>query len=293
VPTTKNDMPAKRRYGSTTQLLSYLSAAGCGISLLALGALVTVAVGKQIGETLLQPGNEIMGLVGNFIGICVVGCLVVASGVACGRFLLRALPPAMSHPEHRNRSSGVVAFYIAFISLYVLGICVFLVSREAQPDRDSLGLFENLVGNLLAAMLWAGSAIGLLIRRHHKPRGFLERPFVLFLRRFSTFPDRAVIAVILKQASYEVPVVFLTPTLSRARDWDPYLVGLAGLKLLHPWRSAPIVIRARDDAWQEAADELIRRAHAILARHLGDEQRASHRGRDARQSRPVVGNGVS
>ena len=69
MPTTKNDMPAKRRYGSTTQLLSYLSAAGCGISLLALGALVTVAVGKQIGETLLQPGNEIMGLVGNFIGI--------------------------------------------------------------------------------------------------------------------------------------------------------------------------------------------------------------------------------
>jgi hypothetical protein len=30
-----DDIPAKRRYGSTTRLLSYLSAAGCGISLLA------------------------------------------------------------------------------------------------------------------------------------------------------------------------------------------------------------------------------------------------------------------
>jgi hypothetical protein len=70
--------------------------------------------------------------------------------------------------------------------------------------------------------------------------------------------------VILRQAAYNVPVVFLTPTLSRPGDWDLFLVGFAGLKWLHPWQSAPIVIRARDDAWQETAEELIRRAQTIL-----------------------------
>src|SRR5262249_40162999 len=54
------------------------------------------------------------------------------------------------------------------------------------------------------------------------------------------------------------------PTRSRPGDWDPYLVGFAGQKLMHPWRSAPIVIRVQDEHWQEAAVELIRRASTIL-----------------------------
>jgi hypothetical protein len=42
------------------------------------------------------------------------------------------------------------------------------------------------------------------------------------------------------------------------------LVGFAGLKFLRPWRSAPILIRASDDGWEEAAGELIRQARVIL-----------------------------
>jgi hypothetical protein len=206
--------------------------------------------------TLLQPDNDAIDLIGYFIGALIPGCLVAASGVAFARFLLRARPPAIAE-DRRDRLSGAVAFYLAFIGLYF--IFVFLMRRLVSPPDT-----ENVVGTLLAAMLWSTSAIALVIRRQRRPRRFLEVPFVLFLRRFSSFPDRAVIAVILRQASHRVPVVFLTPTLSRPRDWDPYLVGLAGLKLLHPWRSAPIVIRARDDAWEEAADELIRQAQTIL-----------------------------
>jgi hypothetical protein len=118
--------------------------------------------------------------------------------------------------------------------------------------------------DLLLATFWTTGVIGLLMRRSRTMRSFLDRPFVLFLRKFSTFADRAVIASMLKQATHSVPIVFLTPTHSRPRDWDPYLVCFAGLKLLHPWRSAPIVIRERDDAWQRTADELIRRARTIL-----------------------------
>lgn len=92
----------------------------------------------------------------------------------------------------------------------------------------------------------------------------LDRPFVLFLRRFSSFSDRAVVSLVLREAASGVPVVFLTPELSRPGDWDPFVVGFAGFKLLHPWQSIPIVLRASDHDWREAADQLIRRSRTIL-----------------------------
>jgi hypothetical protein len=42
----------------------------------------------------------------------------------------------------------------------------------------------------LCTILWATGAVGPLLVRHRRPRAFLESPFVLFLRRFSTFSDR-------------------------------------------------------------------------------------------------------
>jgi hypothetical protein len=193
--------------------------------------------------------------------------VLLALGVASGRFLLRALPLAMS--DRGRGRSGAVALYVVYISLYFLFLVIgkTLLSINATTgtyDAPKGGEGIAILLDLLFGMFWATGVIGLLIRRHRRLRSFLDRPFVVFLRRFSTFPDRAVIALILKQAAYNVPVVFLTPTHSRPRDWDPYLVGFAGLKLLHPWRSAPIVIRVRDDAWERAAAELIRRAHTIL-----------------------------
>jgi hypothetical protein len=166
----------------------------------------------------------------------------------------------MSDQGGRGRSGAVVLYAAVFISLYMFGV----LGWPLALTNDSVVLVANFLIGLPFAVFWAIAATGLLIGHHYKRRAFLERPFVLFLRRFSTFSDRAVVAVILRQAAYNVPVVFLTPTLSRPGDWDLFLVGFAGLKLLHPWQSAPIVIRAQDDAWQETADELIRRAQKIL-----------------------------
>ena len=121
-----------------------------------------------------------------------------------------------------------------------------------------------LAGSWLCSILWATGAVGPLLVRHRRPRAFLESPFVLFLRRFSTFSDRTIVALVLRQAKAGVPVVFLTPTHSRPKDWDPFVVGFAGLKLQHPLRSVPMILRARDDDWQRAAEELISRAQTIV-----------------------------
>ena len=235
-----------------TKLESYLSAAWCGLSLLVIGAFLTIVSG-----TLHKPGDDLAFYLGQLEGKVLSGYVVVLTfGVASGRFLLRALPPPMADKRGSGRPWAVVLYAAAFVSLYMACVLGWLGFLSSGTTEDS--------ASLPFAVLWVIAAIGVLIHHHYKRRAFLERPFVLFLRRFSTFSDRAVVAVILRQAAYNVPVVFLTPTLSRAGDWDLFIVGFAGLKLFHPWRSAPIVIRAQDDAWQEAAEDLIRRAQTIL-----------------------------
>jgi hypothetical protein len=267
VATTKNNGPAQRRYGRTTKLLSYLSAAWCGFCLLLISVLVTFAGIIMVGIAFRSPSGDAPGsFAGDLIFISLICPFLVTFGVTSGRFLLRALPPAMSDQGGRARSGAVVLYAAVFVGLYMFGALGWtaLVPTPTNDSAAVLGRKLAYVISLPFAVLWAIAALGLLIRHHYKRRAFLERPFVLFLRRFSTFSDRSVVAVILRQAAYNVPVVFLTPTLSRPGDWDLFLVGFAGLKWLHPWQSAPIVIRAQDDAWQKTAYELIRRAQAIL-----------------------------
>jgi len=266
----QNDDSAQRRYGNAIKLLSYLSATWCGIAIVAVGALSVASTGSQICKTLVEPHANADEFAGELFGAGLVGSFIIlVLGVALARFLLRALPPPFSERAHRGwfDTIGVIALSAVFIGLIVLGVYEFLLASLIDAPTPILlnetGLASIGVSALLAA-LYTSCAIGPLILRHWKPRTFLDRPFVLFLRRFSTFSDRAVIHLVLKQAASGVPVVFLTPRLSRPGDWDPFVVGFAGLKLLHPWQSMPIILRASDDDWQRAAEELIRRARTIL-----------------------------
>jgi hypothetical protein len=268
IATTKNDDPVDRRHGLTTKLLRYIASALCGFSLVELGAFLTAAgVGglQKAWQELMDSGQNTPYEAGVHEGQLVFP-LVLASvvamtfGVACGRFLLRTFPPALADQGGRGQAWKVVPHTIVFIGLYIVTSVSFALAFSAK----SLTLLGSLMWSAPFVVLWAIASIGLFIYRHRQRRAFLDQPFVLFLRRFSTFSDRAVVALILSQVHYKVPVVFLTPTLSQAEDWDPYIVGFAGLKVMHPWRSAPIVIRARDEAWQDAADGLIRRARLIL-----------------------------
>jgi hypothetical protein len=226
---------------------------------------MTATTGDNFREAFLAHNS------GELLSIGIASYFVILPlGLASGRFLLRALPPAMSDHRGGGRSGAVALYAAAFIGLYIFSVLLisvlsFLDESTAKTIQEkSVVLVETVVLSLAIAVLWASAAVGLLLRRHRRPRDFLDQPFVLFLRRFSSFADRAVVALILRQAAYNVPVVFLTPTLSRPGDWDLFLVGFAGFKFLHPWRSAPIVIQVHDDAWQEAADELTRRAQTIL-----------------------------
>jgi hypothetical protein len=224
----------------------------------------------QIFYPRLISTHRLHEVVGALIAICLGGIADFALGVAFGRFLLRAMPPYLLGGT-RRRQLAIIAVSVcapligSFIFVMVLAATLGAVAgAQETPTLDEPLIFAVVAGSMLFVVLWATGAIGPLILRHGRPRAFLDRAFVLFLRRFSTFSDRTVEALILRQAKAGVPVVFLTPTRSKPKDWDPFLVGFAGLKLLHPLRSVPMVFRAQDDDWQRSADELIGRAQTIL-----------------------------
>ncbi len=203
----------------------------------------------------------------------IVGSLFFLSGIPLGRFLLRAFPPRLTG-ERRN---GVI-YYLAILTVwFMVSMClaIFGSSETMEPSAagaevqfGSLSLLKHsLAWKILvyvsAVSWWLGFAIPLLVR-HLNPRRFLNAPFVLFLRRFSQFSDRTVQHAVLKFTPSGKPVAFLTPTRSRAGDWDPFRVGFSGIKLRHPIRSMPVILRSRNEDWEHAARDLIARAQVIV-----------------------------
>lgn len=274
MPKTEPISSAWLSYRPVVKVLSYLSAAWCGALLVVIGSMTTAVLGNQVFGFLTKSSAIWAELVGQAFALVGMGYLIVLMpGLAFGRFLLRALPPNLSNQGrgqwHRAiiiaflLSVPFVAVVIFMIVLNSAGVAMDKASTISQPHRTAM-LIGNIFTSIPCFLLWATGAFGPLVRHHRKPRSFLEQPFVLFLRRFSTFSDRAVIAMVLKQAKPGLPVVFLTPTASQPGDWDPFLVGFAGLKMTRPWRSVPIVLRARDDDWRVTANELILRARTIL-----------------------------
>jgi hypothetical protein len=214
-------------------------------------------------------------LFGALIPVFIVGFFAFVLGIAFGRFLLRVMPPPLFGWAKRGQIAVIsVSFAVALIGFFILATLMSarVAIDDAKQTTDHPGAMTTseaavglaLAGSWLCTILWTTGAVGPLLVRHRRPRAFLESPFVLFLRRFSTFSDRTIVALVLRQAKAGVPVVFLTPTHSRPKDWDPFVVGFAGLKLQHPLRSVPMVLRARDDDWQRAAEELISRAQTIV-----------------------------
>jgi len=264
----EHDKLDPRRYWNALKLLSYLSAAWCGIVIMVVSSFWIASTGSQTWKELVDPGSGVDDFVGRLTAVGVIGSFIVlALGVSLGRFLLRALPPRFSERARRGwlGTIGAITLCAVIVGLLVLGLSVFAILRPdspapilSDPALASVGL------SFLLAVFYMSCAIYAVILRNWKPRAFLDRPFVLFLRRFSTFSDRAMVSLVLREAASGVPVVFLTPEVSRPGDWDPFVVGFAGFKLLHPWRSMPIVLRASDDDWQAAADELMRRSRIIL-----------------------------
>ncbi len=186
-----------------------------------------------------------------WIIIVINAAISLMLGIGFCRFLLRAFPLRVNC-THRN---GVIIMGILssviWIGIWSL-ILIFLEKVPFLPRQDQETFwfisesFPVRFGGFLATIIWSLGAFAPFLGRHLVPRNVLRQPFILYLRRFSSFADRAVVSSLLKCCPPGKPIAFLTPTISSTKDWNPFRIGLAGMKLWHPIRSMPIDLRATD-----------------------------------------------
>ena len=164
------------------------------------------------------------------------------------RFILRALP---------TRSDGARC-YSCLLAIVLIVAAILLVF--------SLGSWKGsgLAGLPLTVPLVIGASFFLVLHRHLRPRRFQDRPFILYLRRFSGFADRAGVLTVLRAAKPGTPVVFLLAPDTGLGYWDPFLVAFAGCSLRHPWRSSPIFLRSTNEKWEADVRMLAASATAVI-----------------------------
>jgi hypothetical protein len=89
-------------------------------------------------------------------------------------------------------------------------------------------------------------------------------PYVLFLRRFSTFADRSVLSALLSALPPGLRTVFLTPRTEALANFSPVVVAFSGTRLRRPFRSCPIPLSARDVEWEDQIEDLLRASSCVV-----------------------------
>ena len=246
--------------------LKLISALFCGYVFLTISAeAIDILAGSPGNREMIDAFNNPDGLpifMGHIMGNLICLPPIIYFGVAFGRFLLRAAPPLLSGRVRFGALLMSLLPILVIACLQGLVLIAIITYSEVWPKSRSLMIATAFFA--VFSLIWCAASAFTVLRRHLKPLSFLDRPFVLFLRRFSKFPDRAVLNLVLRQTPSSKPIAFLIPTRSRAEDWSPLLVGFAGMKLLHPFRSVPIIVKSGDAEWTQAVKVLIDRAQIII-----------------------------
>lgn len=215
-----------------------------------------------IRTELLKDSDDVAVLLGSSLAHLIFVIPIVYFGAACGRFALRVAPPWLTG---RVRSGALILTFLPFtlIAFYpIVFLLYFFTANEPLQTKQTAAI--DFAAFSFLSLVWFGAFSFPLIKRHLRPLSFLQRPYVLFLRRFAKFSDRTVINLVLRETPASKPVVFLVAPHSRVADWNPFLVGFAGMKLLHPLRSVPLCVKSTNAEWEEAIQTLIRGAQFVI-----------------------------
>lgn len=204
-----------------------------------------------------------------FIVLCAAVVLVTGLfGLTVARFALRLIPIRFG-TSVQMRAFVFGLFAVLLLTLFAW-VAVFSPVEDDRPNARFDAWFQSAapeevrIAGAIAVLVFAICAVFPFLLCHVGSGSFLQRPFVLYLRRFSTFSDRSVMNEVLRACPHGKPIVFLIPTRSAIRDWNPFQIGFAGLRMRNPIKSLPIPVRADDASWQKAARELILAAETIV-----------------------------
>jgi hypothetical protein len=167
------------------------------------------------------------------------------------RYLARLRPLVFAGQTPSRTTVRQTAFLVNLV------ICLILVNRV-----------HVLTGKLSLPALIFDLVLGLLFSRHVKTFDQLlssRDRLVLFIRPFSSFSDRSLLSGLLNRLPPGFRAVFLVPEAESLSRWDPYSLGVSGLRLLEPTASMPVAIVASNTDWDACVKALILRSSLILA----------------------------
>jgi hypothetical protein len=189
---------------------------------------------------------------------------IVVAVVMCGwsvrllrRFAARLVPLRASGA--RRPIAAVVCAGVALTSCGAILLSLPLLFDPPSPSSESGLEFYTVVPGLAFA-----TAFGSLALDYYRGR---PRPdaYVLYLRTFLSFSDRAMMALLFSVIGSRRRVVVLTAPRSDAASWDPVLIAFRGNPLLRLRAKVPVFMTATDEDWQASVKRLIEGAsHTIV-----------------------------
>lgn len=91
-----------------------------------------------------------------------------------------------------------------------------------------------------------------------------DLPYVVFLRRFNRYADRAVLGTVLNGLPSGLSAAFLVSQSSRLITWDPIVTLLNGITRGNPSRGLPFYLISKDDTWAQNVHCMLDKASAVV-----------------------------
>jgi hypothetical protein len=186
----------------------------------------------------------------------------------------------------------LLASTLQYAGYYIMGILLFRYFSRIRPfavsiDGESFKLtpsnrvefwipliialillnLSHLGGIQLPTLVCDITLLSLLYKRYSdlgSSNQYFLYPFVLFLRPFESFSDRALLPSILNALPSHLGAIFLVPRRESLAQLDAFRLGLAGLKFREPSLSAPVSLTAEDSGWKACVQDLIQRSSLIF-----------------------------
>lgn len=230
--------------------------------------------------------SQLLSLFIAHLSFLVVWLIVLSLAIAPASVAMAAGEPSLGIPRTpvgwlAGAAAGIVGFYGSFaMARYVarlfpiklsgtprIGLILttavaaamysFIVLQSPSFGRDNFLTMMPMTALLLGTAAWT------LFWQTRSIRS-LNGPFILYLRRFSSFADRSLMAAFLRARGHGYRAVFLTPVIEAGANLGPMVTAFSGTRLWRPLASCPIPVAARSVDWQDQVEELARAAACIV-----------------------------
>ena len=230
-----------------------------GVGRLLVGGLSCMAVWLVVATATLMPGTVAMSLQGSTAmpsgpggwrvwAVVLLQCVVgFYASFPLARLVGRIFPPKVGGTPRW----GLV--------LAGLGIAVGFFLSLGTPS-----VLRELFVMAAPMLVMAGCVLTWTIVWQTRTGTRALSPYILFLRRFSSFADRSVLSALLSSLPPGLRTVFLAPHSEAIANFSPVVIAFSGIRLRRPFRSCPISLSARDVEWEDEIEDLVRASSCVV-----------------------------